>query len=101
MDALEHIDTAGMAVAPTVYAEAVDIEVGYCVFVHFVLLGLSVCIILYPDRSSNCFCVFGLQFGFALNQFPSLFKSPPHADRHGDLAVIHVCMLLSTAAGSL
>ncbi len=77
MDVLEHIDTVGMAAAPTAYAKDVDIEVGYCVYVQFVLLGLSVCIILYPDWSSNSCWGFGLQSGFALNQFPPMFKSLP------------------------
>ncbi len=77
VDVREHIDTAGMAAAPTAYAEAVDIEVGYCVFFQFVLLGLSVCIILILiGQVINC-CVFGLQIGFALNQFPPMFKSLP------------------------
>ena len=77
MDVLEHIDIAGMVAIPTGDAEAFHFEVGYCVFVQFALFGLSlpVYIILYPGWSSNCFCIFGLQFGFALSQFPPLFKS--------------------------
>ncbi len=59
MDVLEHIDTAGMAAASTAYAEAVDIEVGYCVLVLVVLFGLSLFIILYPNWSSNFFCILG------------------------------------------
>jgi hypothetical protein len=60
VDVLENIDTAGMAAALTAYAEDADIEVRYCVFVLVVLFGLSLFNILYPDWSSNCFCIFGL-----------------------------------------
>ena len=74
---MENIDIAGMVATPTVDAEAVDIEVGYCVFVQFVLYDLSLFIILYLHCSSNFFCILGLQFGFALNQFPPMFKSLP------------------------
>ena len=57
---MEHIDTVGMAAALTTYAEDIDIEVGNCVFVQFVLYDLSLFIImLYPHRSSNLFCIFG------------------------------------------
>jgi hypothetical protein len=75
MDVLEHIGIASMAAVSTVDAEAVGIEVGYCVFVQFVLYHLSIFIIKYPHWSSNFVCILWLLFGFALNQFPPPLKS--------------------------
>ena len=98
-DVSEHIDTASMAAASTVYAENVDIEVGQCVFVEFVLFDSSLTIIQYPHRSTDFFCILGYNSVLLLTNFLPCSNLCLHADH--DLAVIHISMCFSAAADSL